>query len=273
VIHTLKESTMTPPFGDERIIFHDPRRLPTPADLVGKLSILAHPIKLMAKHSIEYGLLITLLIQPSAAQIIQHGTYFVFGRSPDYVIVAIDSREVSGAVPDDRHCKIRPLSSDSFFFARGTTSGTFNQSHFRFFDAEDVATTVYHQSVTGRGFDSIADVWAKRVIDVYNKTPAKWATSAIENVMIEGFFVGIDRDGGIIISGQRITYQPFGPPWFSNTQQTALSDGLPKTNSYVWAAGHFEILDEFRNGGTTARAREAIKGDAGKTGIDAEAAL
>ena len=75
--------------------------------------------KFIAKHLIRALFLVGGLAHPAVAQIVEHGTYFLAGFSTEYVVVAIDSRELSGAQVNDRYCKIRPLSSNAFFFATG----------------------------------------------------------------------------------------------------------------------------------------------------------
>src|ERR1700730_11205243 len=70
--------------------------------------------------SITFLLSITVFCGVAVAQTLNHGTFFIAAIFTDYVIVAIDSRASSDrAKPNDRHCKIRPLSQTAFFFATG----------------------------------------------------------------------------------------------------------------------------------------------------------
>jgi len=135
----------------------------------GQLSVRG--LRLALKYLVECVVLATLLTHPTVAQVLQHGTYFIAAySSPNHLIVSIDSRETAkGGNVNDGYCKIRPLSPEIFFFATGSTSGTSDQAHVRFFDAWDVANEVYLQVGMGTTrFDDLARAWATKVMEVYS---------------------------------------------------------------------------------------------------------
>jgi hypothetical protein len=77
-----------------------------------------------AATTLQILVLSTCGLKPAVGQDVSHGTYFLAGFSAEYVVVAIDSRELNGTQVNDRYCKIRPLSPNAFFFATGSTSAT-----------------------------------------------------------------------------------------------------------------------------------------------------
>lgn len=158
---------------------------------------------------------------PAAAQIVQHGTFFVAAYTPDYAVVAIDSRQLSGGEINDRYCKIRILSSNSFFFARGATSAI--ENNVSIFDARDIARRVFLQFENDITIAEIAKMWAARMKQIYEARPDEFGRSAIGGIMTDGFFVGIGSNGDVVIEGQRIDYQPLGVPKF-------ISAAEPKPN-------------------------------------------
>ncbi len=216
-------------------------------------------IKLVAEHFVKISFFVALIVCPAAAQIIKHGTYFVAGFSKDYAVVAIDSREMLGGVANNQYCKIRPLSHNAFFFARGTTSAIDNATQAVIFDARDIAHNIYVQFGIGTTkFSALAETWAAKIISIYNTKPAEYGRGAVHDIMADGFFVGIDEEGNIGFAAQTILYRPLEYPQFKNFPQPIvfkddLSDIPPP-----YAGGYFNLLGEFSNGGETPRAKEVI---------------
>src|ERR1700694_5953004 len=107
------------------------------------------------------------------AQDVSHGTFFLFGISTDFAVVAIDSRGTietrSRNRIDDRFCKIRPLSRNAFFFFAGVgmlfRGGTGNVT----FDTRDVAKDVYAGSGNSRDFGGLAEKWALRTESAFRR--------------------------------------------------------------------------------------------------------
>jgi hypothetical protein len=216
-------------------------------------------VQFVAKHFVEIFLCIAALPIPAAAQIVQHGTYFVAGFSPDYAVVAIDSREWKGSVHTDRYCKIRPLSRRAFFFGRGATSATDNATGANIFDARDVAHSVYLQFGVGTTkFDQIAEKWAIQIKQIYETKPTEYALSAVDSIMTDGFFVGFDANDAVAFGGQRISYQSFAIPQFVNSPEPKPKIQVDPATAPTYSAGFFEIIGEFTGGGETQRAKKAI---------------
>jgi hypothetical protein len=198
---------------------------------------------------------VALIHDPTIAQIIEHGTYFTAGSTSRYAVVAIDSRQMRGGIIDDQYCKIQVLSSKAFFFARGTTSASDN--NISLFDAREVARSVFVEFGAGTTrFAEMAAAWAARVKAIYDSRPDEFGRFAINGIMADGFFVGVDANGDITMEGQRISYQPFGLQKFVTIPQPKPNGPpvIPYLPTYV--SGYFEIMNEFRNGGTTERARK-----------------
>lgn len=216
-----------------------------------------HHKKVVAKKIIKVAFLIAMFTFPVAAQVVEHGTYFVAGFSTEYGVVAIDSRELHGPEIDDRYCKIRLLSPTAFFFSRGVTSATYNLINSVMFDARDVALSVYERSEKQVvGFDGVAQEWASEIQRIYSQSAVEFGRSAVNNIMTDGFFVGTGMDGKIEFAGRRITYQMFGAPAFVISPQPVVF--RDPTDFPTYAAGYREIIAEFENGGTTARARAVL---------------
>jgi hypothetical protein len=210
----------------------------------------------VSKQLVRLCVAVASVFNPAAAQIVQHGTFFVAAYTPDYAVVAIDSRQLSGGDINDRYCKIRILSNNAFFFARGATSAV--ENNVGVFDARDIARRVFLQFGNDTTIAEIAKTWAARMKQIYEARPDEFGRSAIGGVMTDGFFVGIGANGDVVIEGQRIDYQPLGVPKFISTAE-------PKPNRLedppylpIYAAGYFELMNEFRNGGETERARNII---------------
>jgi hypothetical protein len=215
-------------------------------------------MKLVAKYLIKIFFFVTALSCAATAQVAQHGTYFVAGFSPDYAVVAIDSREMSGGVVNDQYCKIQPLSRNAFFFARGVTSAVDNNTHSKIFDARDLAHSIYVQFGVGTvKFAQLAESWAILMKQIYETKPAEYARSAVHNIMSDGFFVGLDESGAIAFDGQKIIYQ-LAYPQFVNTPEPRPAAPTDPAVAPTYAAGFFEIIGEFANGGETDRAKEVI---------------
>lgn len=167
--------------------------------------------KLIAKHLVTICFIVAMSLDTRSAESVFHGTYFLALVAPDYIVVAIDSRQLRARVANDRDCKIRLLSANAFFFATGATSAFDNDTHTKVFDAGDIAQHVYAQFGIGTAsFADMAQAWAIQMENVYKEFPTEFAASAAEGTMAKGFFAGEDKFGNIAIAGQIITYQPIG---------------------------------------------------------------
>lgn len=195
---------------------------------------------------------------PSVAQGIGHGTFFAAGFTPDYAVVAIDSRETAGGVVDDRYCKIRPLSRNTFFFARGVTSATDDATHAGVFDVRDIARNVYVQFGSGTTrLAELAQAWAAQTERVYNTRPVAFARYARDDIMADGFFVGMDAGGNVAFGAQTIRLAP-GSPRFVDAPEPQPPVRPDPAVFPTFASEYFDIIREFANGGETARAKDAL---------------
>ena len=193
---------------------------------------------------------------------IQYGTFFVAAFFKDYAVVAVDRRELSGEHIDDRYCKIRPLWRNAFFLARGATSATDKATGAKIFDARNVAHSLYVQSGVGTTkFDELAEAWALKMTNIYNTRPAEYGLAAVDGIMTDGFFVGLDESGSVGFAGRRIKFQPQGLARFPVTREPI--DYTDPAIGPRYVSGYFQLMDEFKNGGQTERAERSSSNSVG----------
>lgn len=208
------------------------------------------------KHIVKVAVAVASLCQPAGAQIIRHGTYFVAGFFTDYGVVSIDSRERGKAGINDQSCKIVLLSKDSFFFVQGVGSGS-DMSGNVVFDVRDIARSIYGQFGVGTpNYSLLAQTWASRMAAIYNSSPGSFAPSVVQGHIGDGFFVGIDTDGGVSFAGESVTYEPFRFPPFDIAPEPNPVNGPFGAPTYV--SGYPEIIREFKTGEETERAKQAL---------------
>jgi hypothetical protein len=224
-----------------------------------RTNIFRHAIKLV---------ILTLCFYPASSR----GTFFVAGISHEYAVVAIDSRELRGRSINNEYCKIQPLSRNAFFFGRGSTSAIDTISGVEIFDARTIARRIYVQFGIGTTqFATLSQTWADQVIQIYNRFPKEFSALAVDGLMSDAFFVGIDENGHVTFAGQSISYQPYvAIPFFANPEPVEFGD---PAESPKYVAGYHEIMREFRNGGETERAKKVLSNiDPSLTGPDFVAA-
>jgi len=204
--------------------------------------------RLIGRHS-KIVLVGAVVAQAAAAQGLQHGTYFIAAITTDYVVVAIDSRlSIDGVARhsvNDGYCKIRPLSSNSFFFASGIIAAVDTNS--RIFDAGNIARDVYGQFNTRMdNFDYLSESWAIQMENTYKSNFSLFPpNSLVAHTMIKGFFVGTDNEGNIAVSGATIKYQPL--PGFPLRGFSIISEHVvpsdPEHASLLYE-GYSKIIEE-----------------------------
>jgi hypothetical protein len=210
---------------------------------------------------------VAAFLNPCAA----HATYFVAGFSAEYAVVAIDSRMLLDQTVSDHYCKIRPLSKNAFFFARGSTSAFDDEEKKNVFDARDIAQGVFTRLGSDASTAELAQVWAEQIKFIYEKRPIEFSRSAVDGLMTDGFFVGMDAGGKVTFSGQSIRYQQRDKArFFARPEPVVFSD--PSAGPR-YVSGYQDLLREFRNGGKTKRAKMVLSRlDPAQRGPDAVAA-
>jgi hypothetical protein len=191
---------------------------------------------------------------------VSHGTFFLFGISTDFAVVAIDSRGTIETKTrnriDDRFCKIRPLSRNAFFFFAGVgmlfRGGTGNVT----FDTRDVAKDVYANSGNSRDFGGMAEKWALRTENSFRR--ANLAPSLLKETMTRGYFVGTKDDGAIDAGAETIAYHADAAQHFTHTPEHFTLTARPYTQQPVDKSVR-DIEQEFANGGQTERAKKIIQ--------------
>ena len=218
----------------------------------------------VTKHLIKILFFVTWLIDPAAAQIIQHGTYFVARFTDNYAVVAIDSRQTINAErpaaerhpPDDRFCKIKRLARNAFFFSRGAETKINERTNEVLFDVREVARRVYIQFGIGTTkLDEVARAWGDQVEAFYSADPEA-AKIAVSGIMNNGFFVGENTDGTINYAEEVIQLRS-DSTFFDYPMRKQQLDQIPAdypTN----ANGHLDLLREFATDARTPRAQEAL---------------
>jgi hypothetical protein len=200
-----------------------------------------------------------------------HATYFLAGFSAEYAVVAIDSRMVLGQTISDRYCKIRPLSKNAFFFARGSTSAFDEEEKKNVFDARDVAQSVFDKLGSDTTAAELAHGWADKMQSIYEKRAVEFSKGAVDGLMADGFFVRTDTQGKVTFSGQSIRYRRHGQTHFMGNPEPAVFSDPGAGPKYV--SGYNEIIREFRDGGKTKRAKRVLSRlDPTQQGPDAVAA-
>ena len=227
---------------------------------------------LPSRHAVTFFALLIMLDATAAAQLL-HGTYFLAAISKDYVIVAIDSRESSigaaGRITNDRYCKIRPLSSRAIFFATGTTSATGSKTRATIFDAREIAQQAF-DDFTGDNFEDLANKWATQMKAVYLSYVDSFPFMPNNEIVAEGFFVGINSHDEIAASDATIFRRSDLFAGFAFRSERIVPG--PPPNMPLLNNGHFEILEEFYGSRRTDRAKKIIAETAGwNSGPDTDA--
>ena len=203
---------------------------------------------------------------PCAAQ----ATYFLAGSSAEYAVVAIDSRMLLGQTVNDRYCKIRPLSNNAFFFARGSTSAFDEEEKRNVFDARDVAQSVFDKFGPDATAPELARGWADMMRSIYERRPVEFSRSAVDGLITDGFFVRTDAQGSVTFAGQSISNHRHGRTHFIGKPEPIVFSDPSAGPKYV--SGYTDIIREFRNGGKTQRAKRVLSRlDPAQQGPDAVA--
>jgi hypothetical protein len=231
--------------------------------------MLREPALLLLKRSAEAMLLAALMSRAAVAQdAFSHGTFFIFGLSTDYAVVAIDSRSTvtrknREARFNDGVCKIRPLAPNAFFFSTGLDNASNALTGREIFDGRDLANDAYANAGRPPNFATLADKWATWVEASFRH--AKLSPEALKDPMAKGFFVGTTDQGELAADAATIGYHADNDALFSHTAQSFTPT----------ATLHFEqpidrpLLDiesEFADGGKTDRAKKVMQ-DAGWAAI------
>jgi hypothetical protein len=216
------------------------------------------PAHSLAHYSVKFLIVMAMLSRAAVAQSLFGGTFFVAAVQNDFVVVAIDSRASSeDAAPNDRHCKIQPLSRNVIFFATGLSYILDRKDKNVVLDAGKTAKNIFDQ-LNDRNFDLLSDNWAAKMKDDFTllvQTP--FETS--------GFFAGLDAAGNITFLQKEIEYRPMRGFAVSGDHT------IPAANAQMlYSAGHDEIIRELISA-QTARAK-AILVDVERRAADRPAA-
>jgi len=212
--------------------------------------------KISSNFIVKILIFVAFFIQPAVARVVNHGTFFVAGVSPEYVVVAIDSREMKGTVPYDQSCKIVPFSSNAFFFYAGVIST--NQTEGTDFDGTNIAKNSYKKfGAETTKIAEIADDWARGMIGVFEQRPLAYGAGAVHGIMTNGYFVGTGPDGNLLVEGRFVIYDPRFHAFASfpvGKPPTFVDPMLGAT----YANGHANLIKEFSNGAQTDRASKVL---------------
>jgi hypothetical protein len=196
---------------------------------------------------------------PDASQ----GTFFLFGISTDFAVVAIDSRGTITTAArkriNDRFCKIRPLSHNAFFFSAGL--GVLFQSRTEkvLYDARDVAQDVYAGFGNSRDFGGMAEKWALRAESAFRRNNP--APSLLKGVVTKAYFVGIKDDGDIDAGAETITYHADTAQHFTHALEHFTLAATPHIQQPLEKTA-LDVEQEFASGGQTERAKKIIQENA-----------
>jgi len=188
------------------------------------------------KHRSLALIMLLLFCGAAIAQTLHHGSFFAAAISSEYVIVAIDSRASSDrAQPNDRHCKIQPLSESAFFFATGL-SYVLDRNSNVVLDAGQTAKIVFDQ-LRSRNLDRVAESWGEKIKAEYIVKKIRIRGNP---TIVTGFFAGTDEAGNINFSFAKVDYRSSGLA--ITVERETPGSGLTASLLY---SGHAEIMQEF----------------------------
>jgi len=216
--------------------------------------ILGYFNRVASKQSLLCLIIVAIMSAPAIAFVFHSGTFFVVVVSNDFLVVAIDSRTHDptdpSAPPNDRTCKITPLSNNVIFFYKGL--GGARDDNGKAFSGESIARDIY---IPTHSLNDLASRWGNKMADTYREIFAvnqDFVRHAPNGTIVNGYFGGTDLDGTIALADAKIIYSP------SDGFRVELGRRNPPTNNALIHAYFDEIFSEFRNGGNTARARAAM---------------
>jgi|HubBroStandDraft_4_1064222.scaffolds.fasta_scaffold115175_2 hypothetical protein len=220
------------------------------------VAVESNKTKLFIKLLVELVAFIAVFLHPAASQVVYHGTFYVAAFSPEYGVVAIDSREVYGQDIDDRQCKIRPLSQRAFFFSAGKGNIMQMPTRVIIWDPRQAAKEAYMRpGADNPPLASVSQEWANEVISAFSGIPMQ-RDSFAESILIDGFFVALDEQGAVTFSKEQVIYSPFGFQRFRSGLLPSIFIDPAKVPNY-WN-GSSEMVEEFRNGQETSRAKDVL---------------
>jgi hypothetical protein len=183
-------------------------------------------------------------------------TYYAVSFSKDFLVVAIDSRATNlfdpSAPPNDRYCKLYPLSDKVVFFSTGYVAGNAPGISF---DAGVFAKGVYARSPIPPNLADLTDKWDDFMHDAYMRLFSSYPSLAVSlgnRVMIKGYFGGISDDEKVVLESSEMS-SLFGRIRSQLLHQQQAGNGTP-----IVHGGHNEIISEFINRGSTERAKKVL---------------
>jgi hypothetical protein len=208
--------------------------------------------------------------RPALAQDVGHGTFYLFGISRDFAVVAIDSRDMIKTTArdrfNDRTCKIRPLSPTAFFFSVGIETAIREATGKTVFEARDIAKDAFAGAGSAGDFTNLAETWASRMERTLRKlplSPSIMKDMAAKGYFVgaRGFFIGTAPDGDIVIGTGTITYRPEGKVHFVHAAEAVTPTATPRVAQSANQPA-LDVEKEFVNGGQTDRAKKIIQDNA-----------
>ena len=131
-------------------------------------------------------------------------TFYSVALGADFIVVAIDSRTIDSlhprSPPDDRYCKIVPLSADIVFFSAGFLSSSIPDAAF---DASSLARDIYAQSRHPADLVGLRDRWESAMEDGYMRLFIGHPDLAITNgLLTKGFFGSVTEGRAVLASSE-----------------------------------------------------------------------
>ena len=185
------------------------------------------------------------------------GTYYIAIFSDDFAIVSIDSRTTDPlrpeVPPNDKYCKIVPLSDDLIFFSTGLVAA--KEDNRVMLDAAEAAREVYATASHPTDLGELIDRWDIHIRPSYTKMimmHPEIADIFSKKPIIDGLFIGISRSNRMALAQAELTYTTDGQI------NTHLNYHEPAGNGIeIFHGGHPEIIEELDRG-MTGRARAKI---------------
>jgi hypothetical protein len=194
------------------------------------------------------------------------GTYFTAVLYKDFAVVAIDSRasDINGVTPpDDRYCKITPISDELIFFATGFVHAK-NLFAEDIFDAGQNGRLAFDNTADHGNLDEMIHHWDEYMRRSYSLAfviNPNWKSKLVGKMIVKGFFAGIDKTQTMVISEADISSNLTGEPY---TQFSEARVQTAEAGRFVHG-GHYETITELYDNGRTQRARDVLSEIASKT--------
>lgn len=173
----------------------------------------------------------------ASAQIETHGSIAYADWSQNEIVIAADSRQMSGESYSDTGCKVATLGTKLIFAATGRGRvGTFDIYAL----APKLLPSIPHKGASKELARKMADAWGKQVKDEFQRVGDIAVEGLDPGYVSTGLFADFETDGSLLVAVAKITFdrKQGGIEVFSHTKI------VPTSPATSYTLGHNEILNE-----------------------------